>query len=97
MANYWLDEKAKTLPFSEECDKFKVQRRTAEAFLIATASACNVMQQRDCKSMARQLVDSIIRRGGRAISWTEAVRYDETPMTMRLTDTEKRDLEKQQP
>eukprot|EP00959_Pyramimonas_sp_CCMP1952_P101998 2133422-Pyramimonas_sp.AAC.1 len=70
---YFLSGKSKTLPFHEECSKLCVDRRGADSVLKATAAACTLLQNRDVSNMARQLVDSIVARGGRALSWTESV------------------------
>eukprot|EP00959_Pyramimonas_sp_CCMP1952_P376340 7882807-Pyramimonas_sp.AAC.1 len=70
---YFLSGKSKTLPFHEECGKLGVDRRGADTVLKAAAAACSLLQNRDVANMARQLVDSIVARGGRALSWAESV------------------------
>ncbi|CAK0902123.1 unnamed protein product, partial [Prorocentrum cordatum] len=78
-----------TLPFHQECSNLGVGHRRADGILRAVAAACVSVQNRDVCKMIRQLTRSILERGGRALTWSESVRYDETPMHMRLTDTEK--------
>ncbi|CAK0894119.1 unnamed protein product [Prorocentrum cordatum] len=89
VVQYFLDEKRTTLPFHQECSNLGVGRRRADGILRAVAAACVSVQNRDVCRMIRQLTRSILERGGRALTWSESVRYDETPMHMRLTDTEK--------
>ncbi|CAK0895006.1 unnamed protein product, partial [Prorocentrum cordatum] len=46
---------------------------------------CALLKGRGCHLMAKQLCEGVQSRGGRLISWTECLRYDETPMHMRLS------------
>ena len=89
LLQYFLEDKVACASLTLEAEKLGVTRKKTQGFLHAAAAACIMLHRRDSLTMLRQITDSILRAGGKAISLTETMRYDETGMRVRLVDRER--------
>ena len=86
---YFLREKDHTVGLIAESTYLGLDPRMVQVLRDASAAGGTILWRRDAAVMISKFTSDVVKAGGRAILLTSELRYDETPMKMRLTDAER--------
>lgn len=89
IAVHFLQEKDHASSFTVEAARMGVSRKEASSFLHTAAAGGALLHRKDVLLALKQVTGDVIRGGGEAICLFGELRYDETPMRVRLVDRER--------
>ena len=86
---HYLFDKQHVMGYTVEAQHLGVGRKVLQSMMQASACAHLLLFRHDALRAIAQVHKQLIRQGAKAMLYTEHLRFDETPMRMRLQDPER--------